>query len=133
MQEAVFELVAADPWMQVATIRHGLPAGDLVAVQEALGLPLKELCAVIGVAERTFTRQLADKVRLDSAASERLLRLVTLAGEVQTALGSKERAVEWLTCHHDGLNCRPITLVDTAVGTTQVRRIIRAIEHGLPA
>lgn len=128
----MFELVAAGPWMQVAAIRHGLPAGDLVAVQEALGLPRKELCAVIGVAERTFIHQLADKVRLDSAASERLLRLVTLAGEVQTTLGSKERAVEWLTCHHDELNCRPITLVDTAIGTAQAQRIIRAIEHGMP-
>ncbi|MEC5207518.1 putative toxin-antitoxin system antitoxin component (TIGR02293 family) [Vogesella perlucida] len=132
MQGTVFELVDAGPWVQVAAIRHGLPAGDLVAVQEALGLPLKELCAVIGVAERIFTRRSADNVRLDSAASERLLRLVTLAGEVHTALGSKELAVEWLTCHHDELNCRPITLVDTATGAAQVRRIIRAIEHGLP-
>lgn len=82
--------------------------------------------------ERTFTRQLTKEGRLDSAASERLLRLVTLVGEVQTALGRKERAVEWLTCHHDELECRPITLVDTAIGTAQVRRIIRAIEHGLP-
>lgn len=81
-------------WMQVAAIRHDLPAGDLVAVQEALGLPLKELCAAIGVTERAFDRLLAGEWRLDSAASERLLRLVTLAGEVQTALGNQERAVE---------------------------------------
>ncbi|SMF23704.1 antitoxin Xre-like helix-turn-helix domain-containing protein [Pseudogulbenkiania subflava] len=132
MQGTVCELVKAGPAMQVAAIRQGLSTADLAAVQEDLGLPLEELCVVIGVAERTFTRQLTKEGRLDSAASERLLRLVTLVGEMQTALGSKERAVEWLTCHHDELECRPITLVDTAIGTAQVRRIIRAIEHGLP-
>lgn len=132
MPGTVFELLAAGPWRQVAAIRHGLPAADMAAVEESSRWPRKELCAAICVTERTFTRQMADKVWLDSAASERLLRLVTLAGEVQTVLGSKERAVEWLIGHHDELNCRPITSVDTAIGTTQVQRITRAMEQGLP-
>lgn len=132
VQVKVFELVDAGPWMQVDAIRLGLPAADLASVQEALGLPLKDLCTVIGVAERTLRRHLAHEGRLDSAASERLLRLVTLVGEVQTTLGSKALAVEWLAGHHEELGCRPFTLVDTAIGTAQVRRIIHSMEHGLP-
>lgn len=132
MQGTVFELLNAGPWRQVAAIRQGLPAADMVAVEGRSGLPRKNLCAVIGVTERTFARLLAGEGRLDLAISERLLRLAALVREVQTALGSKEQAVEWLTCHHDELQCRPITLVDTAIGTAQVRRIIQAIGHGLP-
>lgn len=128
----LFELLDAGPWRQVEAIRQGLPATDMAAVEERSGLPRKELCAVIGATERTFARLLASEGRLDSAASERLLRLVALVREVHTALGSKELAVEWLTCHHDELQCRPISLLDTAIGTAQVRRIIRAMEHGLP-
>ncbi|MCD5361073.1 antitoxin Xre/MbcA/ParS toxin-binding domain-containing protein [Chromobacterium aquaticum] len=120
------------PIEQIQAIRAGLPTNLLMSVVEWLQAPPQVIGDVVGISVQKALRANASGRPLDSAASERLLRVISIASEVRETLGSDEQAREWLTRSHQELGCAPISLLDTALGAQMVRRVLQSISWGLP-
>ena len=132
MKTTLYEVITQSPAAQIQAIRVGFPAVEIATMRDTLGVPMSELYGILGMPERTAIRLAKEGRRLDSAASERLLRLVETMGHAEEAFGSRTKGIEWLTKHNRELKSKPIDLLDTQIGHDQVSRILLAIEHGLP-
>ncbi|WP_434627087.1 antitoxin Xre/MbcA/ParS toxin-binding domain-containing protein [Chromobacterium sp. CV08] len=117
---------------QIHAIRTGLPVSFLTLAAEQLQLPREMLCDVIGFVPHIPSKNHETIGTLDPAVSERLLRVVSFAMDAAAVLGSDVMACEWLSHHHPELGCRPLDLLDTALGATLVKRILHSISWGLP-
>ncbi|POA96895.1 hypothetical protein C2134_20335 [Chromobacterium sinusclupearum] len=127
-----WDLTGLAPMEQIQAIRAGLPANRLMLVAEWLQVPAQVIGDVVGISVQRALRANASGRHLDSAASERLLRVIGMVREARETLGSDENAREWLTRYHQELDCAPISLLDTALGAEMVRRVLQSISWGLP-
>jgi putative toxin-antitoxin system antitoxin component (TIGR02293 family) len=122
-----------------------LQAHDLVAG----GLPvaaLRELMAsfrlvdrdavlnAVGISERTLQRANAADKPLDSNASDRMLRLASVAEMAIEVLGSQDAAERWLSAPAIGLDQRrPIDLLQSTGGTELVKKLLIRMDYGVYA
>ncbi|WP_052941745.1 antitoxin Xre/MbcA/ParS toxin-binding domain-containing protein [Chromobacterium subtsugae] len=127
-----WEWAERTPIEQIQAIRAGLPANLLMSVVEWLQAPPQVIGDVVGISVQKALRANALGRPLDSAASERLLRVMDMVRDAREVLGGDEHAREWLTRYHQELDCAPISLLDTALGAEMVRRVLQSISWGLP-
>lgn len=132
MESTIYEVTELPPAGKIEAIRRGFPASEADSVRDALGLTQKAMFVILGTNERTGLRLLKENRPLDPAASERLLRLVEVERHAEEAFGDRERAVKWMTTYNRVLDAAPVDLLDTEIGHDQVKRVLLAIEHGLP-
>ena len=111
---------------------HGrLPARAADDMAEYLGVSKNVVFGVLDTPESTAHRLIRDGRRLDSAASERVLRVAEIVREAEEAFGGRPAALRWLKSVNLALGgATPLSLLDTAVGAAQVRRVLSAISHG---
>lgn len=118
----------------VVKIRRGLPWVLASKLQEELGLNDEVFAGFLGVSSRTLARRRSDAGSLDTAASDRLyriMRVVKLAAEVfeDEALG-----LRWLRREQVGLGgAIPLTLLDTEPGFEAVETLLHRIDYGVLA
>jgi putative toxin-antitoxin system antitoxin component (TIGR02293 family) len=80
-----------------------------------------------------FQYQISRSLRLDSVASERLLRLARVVDHASAIFGNTISAGRWLMISHAALNhATPLSMFDTAYGEQEVEQILCSIEYGLP-
>ncbi|GAA5172364.1 antitoxin Xre/MbcA/ParS toxin-binding domain-containing protein [Viridibacterium curvum] len=94
-----------------------------------LTVPRKEVLRVIGVSERALLSA-DESALLSPGASDRLLRLASVAQQAMDVLGSQEAAEAWLAKPAIGLDRnRPIDLITTSAGTGAVKALLKRMDY----
>jgi putative toxin-antitoxin system antitoxin component (TIGR02293 family) len=116
---------------KIHAIRQGVRArvvDDLVAY---LDVPKHVVFKVLHTPESTAHRLIRDNRPLDSAASERVVRLTDVIRLAEETFGGREAGARWLKTPNLGLgDATPLSMLDTEPGAGEVRRILSAIGHG---
>lgn len=100
------------------------------SVRQRLGATNEEMATYIGVTSRTYQRR-AKKGELEDAESAKVEMLDSLLELGARALGSEERAGQWLTSPILSLEGRkPIELLSTIKGYERVKNKLLQIEYG---
>lgn len=112
-------------------VRDGLPYASVEALGHKLRLKKSEAAALMHLPERTLARRKKqNKLRPDE--SDRLFRVARIQALAVEALGSEDKAAEWLRRPNRALNGHsPLEWLDTDLGTRQVEDILGRIQHGI--
>ncbi len=113
-------------------VRAGLPAQALFLLAKKLDLRQAEISEKIGIPQRTLTRRLQRHARLTAAESDRTVRLAQVYTAAIEALGSEEKAAQWLKTPNRALRGgRPLDQVDTDPGVREVEDVLGRIAYGV--
>lgn len=130
---ANLNLLKLDPTIQIASIRMGLDASTVEKLVVDYQFHLPKLATMLGLTPHALTYRVRRGLRLDSLASERLLRLARVADHASCIFGDSISAGNWLMRPHSALNqSTPFSMLDTAYGAQEIERILCSIEYGLP-
>ncbi len=111
-------------------IRLGLPYATVPALAESLGVDVGEVAKIIDLSERTHQRRKGKT--LTSTESDRLVRLARLGSHAIRVFSDRLKAQAWLARPNVALgNERPIDLLDTDFGSTEVEAVLHRIEFGV--
>ena len=114
-------------------VERGLPRRAYEAVAEALELTPVEEDRLLQVSLRTRARW-KGRARLDSATSDRLVRLARILALAVLVLESRENAVAWLREPSNALGGRsPLAAVASDPGAEKVSNMLYQMEHGVYA
>lgn len=115
----------------MAVVREGFPYAALERLMAVMGLTREEIETVIALPARTLTRR-KQAQHLQAVESDRLLRLARVAAHAIVALGSAEKAAQWLHRPNRALGGdTPLNRLDTDLGTAQVDDVLTRLEHGI--
>lgn len=113
-------------------VRAGLPAQSLFLLAARLDLRQAEISEKIGIPKRTLTRRLQRHARLTAAESDRTVRLAQVYTAAIDALGSEEKASQWLKTPNRVLRGgRPLDQLDTDPGVREVEDVLGRIAYGV--
>lgn len=109
----------------------GLAAQAAIEIIQNGLLRPEELYALV-IPRRTFDRRLEEDQPLTVIEADRLLRTARVVVRAIEALGSSERAADWLrTANRSLRGMAPIELLATDIGARMVERTLGRIEHGV--
>ena len=130
-QESCAVVAEPAPAELVRRVREGVPMAEFQSLQDMLGLPEEALAEALGMSRTTLHRRKKAGV-LDSAESERVLRLMRVLVRAESVLGAREIAREWLQTPLAELEGEsPIQYADTEVGAREVENILGRLEQGV--
>lgn len=113
-------------------VREGLPAQSLFLLAQRLELPQAQISETIGIPQRTLTRRFQRHSRLTAAESDRTVRLAQVYNAAVEALGSEEKASQWLKTPNRALRGgRPLDQLDTDPGVREVEDILGRVAYGV--
>lgn len=122
---------AVSPATKIDVIRRGVPPRVVHGLAEYLDVPMQILFGVLHIPESTAHRLIKDDRRLDSAASERVVRIAGIIRMAEDTFGGRDAATQWLKTANLGLgSVTPLSMLDTELGGGEVRRILSSIDHG---
>jgi putative toxin-antitoxin system antitoxin component (TIGR02293 family) len=114
-------------------VERGLPTKSYNIIAKALGLTPEEEDRLLQVSLRTRARW-KQRMRLDPAISDRLVRLARILALAENVLESHENAVAWLREPSDTFGGRtPLDLVTTDIGAEKVTNMLYQMEYGIYA
>ncbi len=87
----------ATPARKIAVIRKGLPARVVEDMVAYLDVPKTTIFGVLQTPESTAHRLIKDDRNLDSAATERVMRVADVTRQAEETFGGREAARRWLT------------------------------------
>ena len=116
-------------------VTRGLPVLLARTMMDSYELVQKDaVLQAIGVSERTLQRGKDADRRLDSNASDRLLRLAAITEHAIDVLGSQDEAERWLLKPALALDQRrPIDLLQSSEGTELVKTLLTRMDYGVYA
>ena len=116
---------------KINLIRSGVWARVVNDMVEYLDVPKQVIFKVLHTPESTAHRLIKDNRPLDSAASERVVRIADVVRMAEETFGGRPAATQWLKSANLGLGgTTPLSMLDTEPGAGEVRRILLAIDHG---
>jgi putative toxin-antitoxin system antitoxin component (TIGR02293 family) len=116
---------------RIQAIRSGVRARVVENLVAYLDVPKHVLFKVLHTPESTAHRLIRDDRLLDSAASERIMRLVDVIRLAEETFGGRDAGARWLKTPNLGLgDATPLAMLDTEPGANEVRRILSSISHG---
>ena len=116
---------------KIDAIRNGLPARFVDDMAEYLDVPKHVIFGVLHTPESTAHKLIKDNRPLDSAASERVVRVADIIRMAEGSFGGRQAATRWLKTANLGLGgATPLSMLDTEPGAGEVRRILSSIDHG---
>ncbi len=116
---------------EIARIQAGLSFRAVAHLQKALGIPLEDLAAALGMSRATLHRR-KQQGRIASEESEKLVRYQRLLSQAETVLGDATSAREWLTHPQFGLgNAVPWEFARTELGAREVEDLLGRIEYAV--
>ncbi len=112
-------------------VKRGIPAqavGELIA---HLDISQHEFSKITGIARRTIARRIG-AARLKPDESNMVYRLASIIALVEEAFGNKEKGRAWLNRPNRALGgVTPLQILDTDVGTEEVKKVLGRIEYGV--
>jgi len=116
---------------KIGVIRGGVAASVVDDMVEYLEVPKNVIFGVLRTPESTAHRLIKDKRNLDSAASERVMRVADILRMAEETFGEREAATQWLKSTNLALGgATPLSMLDTEPGAAEVRRVLSAINYG---
>lgn len=115
---------------RIDRLRVGIDAGYIIPISEHLNISREAIGGIIGISPATMHRKIKAHAKLSPAESERLERITLIEDEAKKVFGDAERAKSWLLSSNNALGSVPLTLLDTDIGTTEVRKVLNAIAYG---
>ena len=116
---------------KIHAIRSGVGARVVDDMVRYLEVPKNVVFAVLHTPESTAHRLIRDNRQLDSAATERVVRVADVIRVAEGTLGGREAATKWLKTPNLALgDATPLSLLDTEPGANEVRRILSSIKYG---
>jgi putative toxin-antitoxin system antitoxin component (TIGR02293 family) len=116
---------------KIKVIRQGVQARIVDDMVEYLDVPKSVIFGVLHTPESTAHKLIKDNRPLDSAASERVVRVADITRMAEETFGGREAATRWLKTPNLSLGREmPLSLLDTELGAGEVRRILSAVNYG---
>ena len=116
---------------KVELIRRGVAARIVDEMARYLSVPKGFIFGILHAPESTAHRLIKDNRMLDSAASERVLRVADVTRMAEETFGGREAAARWLRSPNLALGgTMPLANLDTEPGAGEVRRILLSINYG---
>ena len=129
---AVFQesVIHSNPNIKIDRIRKGIDSQFIISVSDHFNVPRESIAKIIGLPTSTMNRKLKAKSALSSSESERLERIAMIESEAEEVFGTSEKAKNWMLKSHMTLGSAPLSMLDTDIGATEVRRVLNAIAYG---
>lgn len=116
----------------IDVIRKGLPIISAVNLSRRFDIQESQMAQVLGLSQRTFSRNKTQATTLDIARSDRLFRLAKVLVRATDVLEDEAAARDWLSRPNKALgDVRPLELLDTDTGVEQVLTILGRIDYGV--
>jgi putative toxin-antitoxin system antitoxin component (TIGR02293 family) len=116
---------------KIHVIRNGVGARVVDDMVRYLEVPKTVVFDILHMPESTAHRLIRDNRRLDSAASERVVRVADVIRVAEEVFGGREAATRWLKSSNLALgDTTPLSMLDTEPGATEVRRVLSSISYG---
>jgi putative toxin-antitoxin system antitoxin component (TIGR02293 family) len=116
---------------KIEVIRQGVRARIVDDMVDYLDVPKSVIFGVLQTPESTAHKLIKDDRMLDSAASERVVRVADITRMAEETFGGREAAARWLKTPNLSLRREmPLSLLDTELGAGEVRRVLSAINYG---
>ena len=116
---------------KIHAIRSGVGARVVDDMVRYLEVPKTVVFAVLHTPESTAHRLIRHNRPLDSAATERVVRIADVIRAAEGTLGGREAATKWLKTPNLALgDATPLSMLDTEPGANEVRRILSSIKYG---
>jgi putative toxin-antitoxin system antitoxin component (TIGR02293 family) len=127
------ELGGLSEQQRLDAIEQGWSSRWLAALRQHLHLKASELEPLLAMSEATLARRVRQKAPLELVPSERLDRLLDVISLAYAVFEDPTSTEAWLKAPHPLLQqASPLQHCRTAIGATQVRRLLQAIEQGAP-
>lgn len=121
---------SSSDWHDLILLGSPIEAAD--ALKQWLAMPDAELARLLGISEKTLSRCRTSGAALDPVSSDRLYRAARIAALAGEVLESRAAAISWLGRPQMGLGSRrPLDLLTTAAGASEVEKLLIRIEHGV--
>ena len=113
-------------------VTSGLPVVLVLDLIKTFNVVDREaVLLTIGVSEKTLQRWKSAEQRLDTNASDRLIRLAVVTEQAMDVFGSRDAAESWLVASAIGLDGRrPLDLLQTSEGVKIVKLFLTRIDYG---
>ncbi len=119
------------PAKKIDVIRAGVGARVVDDMVEYLDVPKNVIFGILHTPESTAHKLIKDNRNLDSAASERVVRVADITRMAEETFGGREPATRWLRSANLALGgATPLSMLDTEPGAGEVRRILFSINYG---
>lgn len=117
----------------VRLVRRGLPAAAVDGFLAATRQPFSAIEPYV-MPRRTFNRRREANQPLDTAESDRMVRIARMVAAAEDTIGDRARALQWLERPNRALEGQtPLSMADTDLGAHGVERLLGQIAHGLAA
>jgi putative toxin-antitoxin system antitoxin component (TIGR02293 family) len=115
----------------IDAIRRGVRARVVDDMVAYLDVPKSAVFGLLHAPESTAHRLIRDDRPLDSAASERVVRLADVIRVAEETFGGRDAGARWLKTPNLALgDATPLSMLDTELGALEVRRILSSVSHG---
>jgi len=116
---------------KIDVIRRGIRARVVDDMVEYLDVPKSVIFGLLHTPGSTAHRLIKDNRALDSAASERVVRVADITRRAEEIFGGREAATRWLKTPNLSLRrATPLSMLDTEPGAGEVRRVLSSINYG---
>jgi putative toxin-antitoxin system antitoxin component (TIGR02293 family) len=134
------EVYRAAPMERVKLIKAGVAPDAVGDIAEAMGAPQEAVIRDLGIARSTWARKRAQHAPLEQNASEKVIGLAALIGQVETLVEEQGAPAgfdaakwfrDWMRQPVPALGGRrPVELLDTREGQQIVSNLLDAIRAG---
>ena len=116
---------------KIEVIRAGVNARVMDGMVAYLDVPKNQIFAVLRTPESSAHTLIKDNRTLDSATTERVMRIADIARFAEETFGGREPATKWLKSENRALaGASPLSMLDTEPGAGEVRKILASINYG---
>lgn len=116
---------------KIDLIRGGVVARVVNDMVEYFDVPKHVIFGLLHMPESTAHKLIKDNRTLDSAASERVVRVADITRMAEETFGGREPATKWLKSRNRALaGVTPLSMLDTEPGAGEVRRVLSSINYG---
>ena len=130
----LFKMFVAKPTAaaeKIEVIRAGVNARVMDGMVAYLDVPKNQIFAVLRTPESSAHTLIKDNRTLDSATTERVMRIADIARFAEETFGGREPATKWLKSENRALaGASPLSMLDTEPGAGEVRKILASINYG---
>lgn len=115
----------------IEIVKRGIPTQAMGKLIAHLDVSQNEFSKITGIARRTIARRIGG-ARLKPDESNKVYRLASIVVAAEEAFGSEDKSRAWLNRPNRALGgVTPLQMLDTDIGTGQVRQVLGRIRYGV--
>ncbi len=124
-------VLKSNPGARIEIVRAGVSPAVLVSASEHFCMPRNLFAKLLGISPAVAERKIKAGTLLGHVETERLERIALVEDHAEKVFGSSDLARDWLTKKNTALGCNtPLSMLDTGIGASEVRKILFVIAYG---